>query len=136
MTQPERGQSWGPRVVYASQSCLSGDSVLVILPFAYTPGKSCQPGYVTCVPFPLPLCLLNVCARASGQKKSEIQHLPFAYEDGTLISRMKNGHLKGQWEWWSIQQAPGVAKTGQHGCSPAGVCADLPGGPPALGLPP
>lgn len=84
-------------------------------------------------PFPLtslPLKCAHTCNTCIRTKGSEIQHLPFACKDGTLISRMKNSHLKGQLERRSVQQSPGVVKTGPHGSHPAGVRTDLQGGPP------
>lgn len=81
MTQPEGRQGWALSVVYASQSFLWGDSVLVFLPFVYTPGKN-PAGYVTCVPFPLPAaCLLSVHLSVRTEE-SEVQHLLSTKQDG------------------------------------------------------
>lgn len=104
----------------------------MILPFAY-PGKKLSAWVCYSCPFPLtslPLKCAHTCNTCIRTKGSEIEHLPFACKDGTLISRMKNSHLKGQLERRSVQQCPGVVKTGPHGSHPAGVRTGLQGGPP------
>lgn len=112
MTEPEGGQRWALRVACASQSCLCRLSCLASLcfhPREKLSAWTCHLCHCTCLS---PKCV-HACVRA----ERETQHLPSSEEDGTLISGVRSGHLKGRLEWWSVQRSLAVAETGQLGCS-------------------